>query len=628
MHKRECLPACYRYIKEENRSHILYTLATKNTKNDAASSAEFHALLCAADLSSAEEPLPELREEISCFTIVSNYKCGFICSLCPYSARYKNRFSAEEEMLLAYSLKNYHSFQSLKKQGLNSNVFQSLFLLNEFPSGKIVATLPLLKLSYNYLEHTAKPNTDFGKYPTAIAEALDQNNHEKLLPQNIQTIREVLSKLQHEYRSTKKSDIQGVLDMCLNPSSVVKTFPFSLSAKKEDIKLQKSSSPANTASAECLSGLLQDAEQIKRLQKAPNEKSVVSETSVLQLHTSKAAKPPKNDKEESAEDVETDSDLYLPLSFSVKDAENTGYPIHVLTGHPWELHQFEAFLLYNPILGIELVTDNETSKDMLLFCASKSFYYIPAENPPVLALLRTYFSKSSVRRQICLEPYRLYYCFRQQDLPYENIYSLRTSYKVLANAQGKCGIKSLSGMIKELASRENQYALPPYIFSMLHYVKMYEVLENNPLMLDAQIRNEFEMLSGIDTLMGLSYELKDITDSPTSLFTRNQKGDVCFSYQPNMVMKNGICSVTFTLAASGPLNSLVSSLLYRFAKQHLPEKFGYQMLRFTDDSFTIATTKDNYAQLCEIVANLSTFLAEKQGLLPLTIRETLHTSTC
>lgn len=165
MHKKEYLPACYRYIKEDNRSHILFTLATKNTKNNTVSAAEFHSLLCAAELSSIEEPLPELMEEVSCFTIVSNYKCGFICGLCPYSSRYKNRFASEEEILLAYSLKNYHSFQNLKKQGLNPNIFQSLFLLNEFPSGKIVATLPLLKLAYNYIEHTAKPNTDFGKYP-------------------------------------------------------------------------------------------------------------------------------------------------------------------------------------------------------------------------------------------------------------------------------------------------------------------------------------------------------------------------------------------------------------------------------------------------------------------------------
>ena len=133
MPNRECLPACYRYIKENNRNHILYTLATKNAKSNAASAAEFHSLLCAAGLSSAEEPLPELVEGISCFTIVSNYRCGFICALCPCSARYKNRLAAEEEILLAYSLKNYHSFESLKQQGLNHSVFQSLFLLNEFP---------------------------------------------------------------------------------------------------------------------------------------------------------------------------------------------------------------------------------------------------------------------------------------------------------------------------------------------------------------------------------------------------------------------------------------------------------------------------------------------------------------
>lgn len=623
MHKKEYLPACYRYIKEDNRSHILYTLATKNTKNNTVSAAEFHSLLCAAELSSIEEPLPELMEEVSCFTIVSNYKCGFICGLCPYSSRYKNRFASEEEILLAYSLKNYHSFQNLKKQGLNPNIFQSLFLLNEFPSGKIVATLPLLKLAYNYIEHTAKPNTDFGKYPTAIAEALDQNNHEKLLPQNIQAIREFLSRLQHEFKNTKENDIQRILDMCLNPSSVAK--PSSPPpAKKEDTAPRKSTVPDNKPSVECLSGLLQNTEQKKGTEKALNDKPVISETNILQLHTSIVAKPAKSDEKSHSKEIIEDSNLYLPLSFSAKDTENTGYPFSILDGCPGELHQFEAFLLYNPIVGVELVTDDETSEDMFLFCASNSFYYVPVRNPLILPLLHTYFSKSRVRRQVCLEPYRLYYCFRQQDLPYENVYSLRTSYKVLAESQGKCGIKPLAGMVKELVSRENRYHLPPHIFSMLHYTKMYEVLENNPLMHDAKIRNEFEILSGIDSLMGIGYELKDVADSPVSLFTRNQKGETCFSYQPDMIMKNGICSVTFTLSASGPLNSLVSNLLYRFAKQHLTENFGYRMLRFTSDSFTIATTEDNYAQLCEIVANLSTYLAEKQGLLPLTIKEERH----
>lgn len=363
----------------------------------------------------------------------------------------------------------------------------------------------------------------------------------------------------------------------------------------------------------------------KGTEKALNDKPVISETNILQLHTSIVAKPAKSDEKSHSKEIIEDSNLYLPLSFSAKDTENTGYPFSILDGCPGELHQFEAFLLYNPIVGVELVTDGETSEDMFLFCASNSFYYVPVRNPLILPLLRTYFSKSRVRRQVCLEPYRLYYCFRQQDLPYENVYSLRTSYKVLAESQGKCGTKPLAGMVKELVSRENRYHLPPHIFSMLHYTKMYEVLENNPLMHDAKIRNEFEILSGIDTLMGIGYELKDVADSPASLFTRNQKGETCFSYQPDMIMKNGICSVTFTLSASGPLNSLVSNLLYRFAKQHLTENFGYRMLRFTSDSFTIATTEDNYAQLCEIVANLSTYLAEKQGLLPLTIKEERHT---
>lgn len=48
---------------------------------------------------------------------------------------------------------------------------------------------------------------------------------------------------------------------------------------------------------------------------------------------------------------------------------------------------------------------------------------------------------------------------------------------------------------------------------------------------------------------------------------------------------------------------------------------GFRLLQYSEDSFTFATPAQNYGLLCDTVANLSSFLAEKMDLAPLDIRE-------
>ena len=86
-------------------------------------------------------------------------------------------------------------------------------------------------------------------------------------------------------------------------------------------------------------------------------------------------------------------------------------------------------------------------------------------------------------------------------------------------------------------------------------------------------------------------------------------------------MKEGIYSVTFSFSSENPCGSLVSDILCRIARKDLAKIQGYRLLQYRQDSFTIATTAQHYEQLCETVANLATYLAEKQNLIPLIIRE-------
>lgn len=615
MYRKESLPACYRYINTEKRNHILFTLVSMFSKEKGQdfSSKNFHSLLCASGLASTEDPLPNILENISCFTVVSDYKCGFICSFCPYCARYKNQFVSEEEMLISHCLKGFNHYKFLKNNGLSAHLFQSLFLINEFPYGKIVPTLPLLRLTYNYIEHTVKPDSDFNSLPTAIAESLDCNNPEKLLPQNIQTIREILIRLQKEYKDLKEKDIKELIEKCKNPSLVQLT----LSVKTPE----KQPSLTPTVSSECLNGLLPNTNHVKKSTANNITVEIDKEKSVLQTRTSGKTNFSKNKPVQM--DTITES-LFLPSSFSIEEAAQTAYSFHPLGTSDFELRDFEAFLLYNPIIGLEVVSEKETQETALLLFASNQFYFTYADEENVLSLLRTYFSKSRLRRQICLDPYRLYAFMGKNHLPYLNIYSLRTSYKVLKTAQQLPFLKTPSAMIKELSSRENQYKLPLYIFAMSYYVKMYEVLEANPILKQETQKKEFSLLSGIDALLGISYELKDIAETTDSLFSLNQNGEYCFSYKPNMKMRPGIFSITFYFSAPGQTKELIFRILFQFTKESFAEKFGYRLLQFTENSFSIATTEENYPQLQEIVANLSTYFAGQQGLLPLTVKEEKH----
>ena len=192
------LPACSRHIDKAKASDILYTLAKYASPKclPDTDAAGFHSLLCAAGIISPDSPLPQKREEATCFQIISKYKCGHLCQMCDYSSRNKNRLETEESLLLAYALKGWSCFQYLKGQGLLPEHFHAVFLLNDMPSGKTVATLPLFRLAYSFLERMGSPALKFGDLPVMIASALDQNNPGKLLPQNVQAILEYLRRLQ------------------------------------------------------------------------------------------------------------------------------------------------------------------------------------------------------------------------------------------------------------------------------------------------------------------------------------------------------------------------------------------------------------------------------------------------
>ena len=618
MHQILRLPACHRYIKGDSAADKLYTLATKTSPChvENISEMDFHSLLLASNNIPADCPLPKTIENVSCFTIISEYKCGYICHMCPYAKRNKNEKETEESLLLSYAMKSHKNLQFLRSTGIDSQKFSSLFLLNDHPEGKIVSTLPLLRLSYQYMEHIADQKTNFTNLPSMIASALDQNNKGKLLPQNVQAIQKYLTKLYQNGASISQDKIIRILECILNPSP----------ANHVPIKPVEPSAPTpvNTPISDktiCISGLLNQPAKTENLSVPLSDSSAVCKS---EFHTStvvpklKHKDAPLTPKSDSAFQEES---LYLPSSFSPDEADCTGFPCYCISENTADLQRLEIFLQFNPLIGIEIVEDSASGTQMILLCASGQFYYIKPDHQQALSLLRLYFSKSTIRRQICMEPYRLYHFLQTNEIYHKNVYSLRTAYKLLAEIRNSQYAKTPSNMVKELTSKTNLYGYSPYIFTMLQYVKMYEVLSSQDLLATKEAQNRLRILTFIDSLLGISYEMREVVESDDFLFELDEKRDYHFLYQPEMKMKKGIYSVTFSFSSDNPCGSLVTDILYRIARKNLAKINGYRLLQYRSDSLTFATTAEHYEQLCETIANLATYLAEKQNLIPLIIKE-------
>ena len=646
------LPACCRHIKKTKAADTLYTLAKYASPKclpdtDAAS---FHSLLCAAGIISSDSPLPQKREESTCFQIISEYKCGHLCQMCDYSSRNKNRLETEESLLLAYALKGWSCFQYLKGEGLLPEHFHAVFLLNDMPSGKTVATLPLFRLAYSFLERMGSPALKFGDLPLMIASALDQNNPGKLLPQNVQTVMEYLHRLQSGSSSVKQEKIAGVLLQLLHPEQE-SAAPSQKEAESAPVSCDfPEPSKEDGAAAECIDGLLgsvlsaPDKSTSHKKASATEPKMADADYSVPTPAVPIPAAPDSEKSEctapcqntnvcpaSSASSNDTSSavcptvgeSLFLPAGFSIHDSERTGYPFHAIEENPADLQLLVYFLQFNPLVGMEIVADTDTGATMVLLCASNQFYYIPAESEQATDIFRTYFSKSSIRRQICLDPYRVYCFLQKNDICCQNVYSLRSAYRVVSEAKGRTGIKKPAEIIKELVSKDNIYSYSPYIFAMLQYVRMYEVLSAHPLMQKKSQANRLRTLSFIDMFLGGSYELKDVSDTDECLFELDEQLEFQFRYSIEVKMKDGILAVSFTFSAKKQVQQLVTELIACFSRKRLAQIYGFRLLKYSQDSITFAASEQYYAQLCDAVANLATFLAEKMDLTPLEIIEKL-----
>lgn len=636
------LPACSRHIDKEKASDTLYTLAKYTAPKclPDTDAAGFHSLLCAAGIIPPDSPLPQKKEEVTCFQVITVYKCGYLCQMCDYSSRNRNRLETDESILLAYAMQGWNCYQCLKKEGLLPEHFHAVFLLNDMPAGKTVPVLPLFRLAYSYIERMGSPALKFSDLPVMIAGALDQNNPGKLLPQNIQTIKEYLRRLQAGNNSIKQEKVTEILLRVLHPeqdSASQTQEPEKEPAMFHSPDINKE--PETTA--ECIDGLLASPPSVPLSGRPAKKPPAAGLKTADAEHHSPGPVVPDSEEHECTEPSQGADDspsapsddipsagspaqeegLFLPVVFSVHDSERTGFPFHAIEENPADFQLLEYFLQYNPLLGIEIVKDADNGTIMALLCASNQFFYVPADSEHAIELFRAFFSKSSVRRQICMDPYRLYCFLQKNDICCQNVYSLRSAYRVMSEAKGRPGMKEPVDMIRELVSKDNIYSYSPYIFSMLHYVRMYEVLSSHDLMLMPPQMKRFNTLSSIDRLLGISYVLSDVADTTETLFELDENLKYQFRYSFGTKMKEGISAIRFTFSADKPIDMLVTELLCCISRKRLAQTYGLRLLSYSQDSFIFAIPKMHHAQLTDAIVNLTAVLAKKMNLIPVDIRE-------
>lgn len=654
MKKLNLIPACHSYIKDNpKRTQILLSLAQQCCKEQypdvSISKEQLISLFCSAGIIPDKTALSITDEDINttCFSIVSEYKCSFICQICPLSGRYKNALETEESALLSYALTNSQNYRLLKESGMNSKMFQALFLANPVPTGSLVATLPLNRLVYFYLECTADTIPSFASLPTDIAAAIEHDNQKKLTRDNIKSIKLYLKQLQKGYREGCENEIAAILrdhyglvpKMALSKEETKDPRPpekpdHPISKKEydampdyplEEPKMTKAiensggtseriTQPTDTI---CLEGLLTQPVKAapQKIQPAVQEPVLVVKRQPTEVKINPSC--PDTVKAEIKESV------FLPSCFSLDDSG--GYPvISISMNRAFDRETFLMFLLNHPKLAIEVITDLKTGREYLLFYGSGTFYHVSCSDAEAADVLRQFLSKSPVRNHICLDPYRLYNYLAKYALPNQNVFSLRAAYTALAKTQNRNHLKTMNEMIKELASRTNANNLPAYIFSMPYYVKMQEVMTQNHVFRQKETQKLFADISSMNTLLGISYELQESVAVPsgTTLFDVDENLKYKFRYdKESMSMKSGLYSVTYTFADSRPGNNIAMDVLYQFARKDLLMKFSYRLLAFHHDSFTIATREADYSHLCEIVANMATHIATHKGLLPLYVSE-------
>lgn len=628
----EMLPACHPYIQTPDGTpdYAMILAATHSAlcKNPSLKHtwSEITERLLSAAIIPTGFPLDETSvANYTCYDIAQKYKCTFICHLCPLSSLFKNGHIEEETTILSLSLKSWEDLCFIKPY-LNRGLFQGQLLINARPVN-CVPTLPLHRLTYEYLTEAVNKGTSFKKIPALVAEILLEKNRDKLRPENSNTIKQYLTKLQERSVNITRNQAIRALQI-LDPDTT--TLPEPQTAKPAPAaKFQGTEEP-------CLEGLLKSAPTSHLAKDRPKpplppNQSPLPEVSSSKLSPAKATIPPRKsaDKKDcektpksnkdTAEPAKSPKSKFVPdvcdshLFKNISDMDNASLKM-----------EFEEFLLLNPELAIEVVKNENTKAESFLLYGSGVFYSFDLAEEEIKDILSMYVAKSKRRLLICYEPYSLIRCLYKNRIALHNLVSLRTVAAVM-NRISNSNIKPSSPLdiVCSSFAKSPEPNSNPYLITMPLYTKAWKyVLGQKDYTEYLQL---FVNAAKLDTLLGISYDLSETTHTQSVLFTFDTKSRYLFSYKKHInKMREGFLALEYQFALpNGTEDSFMTDMLLSIASQNLFLNYCCRLLSYSRKSLILAVQKQDAQYLCEYIFSLATKIGDNLQLSPVSVTETV-----
>lgn len=627
----EMLPACHPYIQTPDGTpdHAMILAAAHSAfcknPNLKQTWVEITEHLLSAAIIPTGFPLDETSiPNHTCFDIAQKNKCTFICHLCPLSSLFKNGHVEEETTILSLSLKSWEDLCFIRPY-LKRGLFQGQLLINPKPVN-CVPTLPLHRLTYEYLTEAVNKDTSFKKIPALVAEILLEKNRDKLRPENNGAIERYLTNLQE--RSVNITRNQAIHALQILDPDTTATQPEHQTAKSAPA----ASSPKNEES--CLEGLLKSAptspltkDRSKPL--LPPKQPPLPEVSSNEISPANATIHPRKsaDKKDSekirksnkntADPVKLSKSNFIPdvsashLFKKISDMDNASLKM-----------EFEEFLLLNPELAIEVIKNENTKAESFLLYGSGLFYFFDLTEEEIKDILSLYVAKSKRRLLICYEPYRLIRCLYKNRIPFHNLASLQTAATVMnriSNSNIKPGSPLDIVCSSSVGSPESNSH--PYLDTMPLYTKAWMYLSGQKDYTEHS--QQFVNAAKLDTLLGISYDLNETTHTQSVLFTFDAKLRYLFSYKKHIdKMRDGFLALEYRFALpTGTEDTFMTDMLLSIARQNLFLNYCCRLLSYSRKTLLLAVQEQDAQYLCEFIFSLATKIGNNLQLSPVSVTE-------
>ena len=607
------IPACKKFLEDENGImdvQRLFSLSRQayNLKypNEFPDNQDLLSFLKVNKLVPPAYPLDALNTEHVelCFSMITQNNCNALCQLCGYSPLYKNQYEEQESILLGYALGNWNNLQSLIQTGLTARHFRAMISVSERSK---VAVVPLNRLAFEYMEKIPKSQSDMKNLPGQIMDAIKANNKNKLSITDTKIALRYLENLQkgkYQYVDTQIirdiiknvyhlefKEIAGEIEKPSETPVYISGFLGTPTPDKTPVRNipQENADKKTVVEETSEDSLLQDAKEILEIKKSEDE----SET----MKT-----PAKRQPSEKVRKI-------VEWSISRKDFPQGLYTdLEHVTAPQYTM--FLEQLLLSPLLPMEI---GSLDKEPVIFIyMNKKLYSFSVYNPIIIDDMIPYITKSRFRKIICYEPYHLYsYLYEQQVQP-----ATLFSIKIYADcfAEYKKDNKHPKNLIKKMLEKENNTAVNALYYAMSNYNELYQFAYDKKKIPEEYYRNMF-----LCQALGFSYNLKTICENCQQLFSEETNDGYKFIYAPGQLLTAPFEPIQFTFAWNDTIEFPVTKLIGKLAENNFYNKYRVYLLSYKKNTVIFAMNKSDKNSLCEIVNNLSCFIAEEMKKTPISV---------